>query len=92
MLTSSFALGFKLWPTFLLKLDLTFLVDICEGYVYKLFDILYFNYIKEEDIWGTDVMPEYKLMVKNDAFIDDFMDKACEEYNKVEEKRKNLYW
>jgi hypothetical protein len=63
-----------------------------EGYVYKLFDILYFNYIKEEDIWGTDVMPEYKLMVKNDAYTDDIMDKACEEYNKVEEKRKNLYW
>lgn len=63
-----------------------------EGYVYKLFDILYFNYIKEEDMWGTDVMPEYKLMVKNDAYTDDFMDKACEEYNKVEEKRKNLYW
>ena len=42
-----------------------------KNYSYKLFDILYFNYIEELDMWGTDVMPEYKLMVKNDAFLED---------------------
>ena len=63
-----------------------------DGYVYKLFDILYFNYKDEDGMWGTDVMPEYKLMVKDDKAVEDFMDKACEEYNKIEEQRNKLHW
>jgi len=50
-----------------------------KNYTYKLFDILYFNYIEEKDMWGTDVMPEYKLMVKNDAFLEDSVNNSLKE-------------
>lgn len=66
-----------------------------EGYVYKLFDILYFNYIKEEDMWGTDVMPEYKLIVKNDVYSENLVEKAINDIQKTREEqemKKGLYW
>lgn len=64
-----------------------------KDYVYKLFDLLYFNYIEDEDMWGTDVMPEYKLMVKNDAYLEDTVNKAIDDMQPEEEKRNNgLYW
>ena len=64
-----------------------------EGYVYKLFDILYFNYNKDEDMWGTDVMPEYKLMVKNDAYLEDVVNDSIDKIQNVEkEEKRGLYW
>ena len=69
-----------------------------KDYAYKLFDILYFNYIENEDMWGTDVMPEYKLMVKNDAFLEDMVNNSIDELegknNKSEESnyKPSLYW
>lgn len=42
-----------------------------KDYSYKLYDILYFNTTDDPELWGTDVMPEYKLMVKNDSFLED---------------------
>ena len=59
-----------------------------KNYAYKLFDILYFNYNDQDDMWGTDVMPEYKLMVKNDAFLEDNINESI---NKYEEERNNNY-
>ena len=59
-----------------------------KNYAYKLFDILYFNYNEKDDMWGTDVMPEYKLMVKNDAFLEDNVTKAIDQY---EEERNDNY-
>ena len=59
-----------------------------KNYAYKLFDILYFNYNEQDDMWGTDVMPEYKLMVKNDAFLEDNVNKAIDKY---EEERNDNY-
>ena len=67
-----------------------------ENYVYKLFDILYFNYKIEDDMWGTDVMPEYKLMVKNDAHLEDFIYNEIssieKENKKNEESSQGIYW
>ena len=70
-----------------------------KDYAYKLFDILYFNYIDEEDMWGTDVMPEYKLMVKNDAFLENNVMDSIDEFekgNKIdkdeEDYKPGLYW
>jgi hypothetical protein len=40
-------------------------------------------------MWGTDVMPEYKLMVKNDSFMEDNINKAIEEFE--EEKYDDGY-
>ena len=67
-----------------------------KDYAYKLFDILYFNYV-DDDLWGTDVMPEYKLMVKNDAFLEDMVNSRIDELegnNKTEENnyKPSLYW
>ena len=38
-------------------------------------------------MWGTDVMPEYKLMVKNDAFLENNVNDYIKELegNKDEE-------
>lgn len=73
-----------------------------KDYIYKLFDILYFNYIDKEDMWGTDVMPEYKLMVKNDVYSEELIEQAIEKYEKDNNKNDNeenddqykqgLYW
>ena len=66
-----------------------------KDYAYKLFDILYFNYIENEDMWGTDVMPEYKLMVKNDAYSENIIEKSIEELEEKPEDNEykpNLYW
>jgi hypothetical protein len=64
-----------------------------KNYAYKLFDILYFNYREDDDMWGTDVMPEYKLMVKNDAFLEDNVNKSIDNYEKEnEEKYKPLHY
>lgn len=66
-----------------------------KDYAYKLFDILYFNYIENEDMWGTDVMPEYKLMVKNDAYSENLIEKSIEELEEKPEDNEykpNLYW
>ena len=53
-----------------------------KDYAYKLFDILYFNYKEEDDLWGTDVMPEYKLMVKDDTYSELKIEKTIEEFKK----------
>ena len=66
-----------------------------KDYVYKLFDILYFNYKEEDDMWGTDVMPEYKLMVKNDAHLEDFIYneiQVMENENNKEKENSGIYW
>ena len=66
-----------------------------KDYVYKLFDILYFNYNDKDDMWGTDVMPEYKLMVKNDAYLEDNVISYINDYNKEKEEsseRQGLYY
>lgn len=60
-----------------------------KNYTYKLFDILYFNYIEKDDMWGTDVMPEYKLMVKNDTFGEDTIYKAIDEMEKERNNNDN---
>ena len=65
-----------------------------KDYAYKLFDILYFNYV-DDDLWGTDVMPEYKLMVKNDAYSENLIEKSIEELEEKPEDNEykpNLYW
>ena len=59
-----------------------------KNYAYKLFDILYFNYKEEDDMWGTDVMPEYKLMVKDDTFQESMIEESI---NKFEEDNKDSY-
>lgn len=51
-----------------------------KNYAYKLFDILYFNYKEEDEMWGTDVMPEYKLMAKDDKFQEERIELALEDY------------
>ena len=63
-----------------------------KNYAYKLFDILYFNYKEEDDMWGTDVMPEYKLMVKDDTFQESLIEEAISDYeeNKKEDNYKPL--
>lgn len=65
-----------------------------KDYTYKLFDILYFNYIEEDDMWGTDVMPEYKLMTKNDAYSESIVEQAIEELERKEtnNSKPGLYW
>lgn len=65
-----------------------------KNYTYKLYDILYFNYIDTEDIWGTDVMPEYKLMVKNDAYSEDLINQSIDELQPEnnEEVGRGLYY
>ena len=60
-----------------------------KDYAYKLFDILYFNYNENDDMWGTDVMPEYKLMVKNDSFLEDNINESIKEYE--DEKNEDNY-
>jgi hypothetical protein len=66
-----------------------------KDYAYKLFDILYFNYV-DDDLWGTDVMPEYKLMVKNDAFLEDMVNNSIDEFEGKKSEESNykpsLYW
>ena len=57
-----------------------------KNYAYKLFDILYFNYKEDDDMWGTDVMPEYKLMVKDDKALEERIEKSIDE---LENKGKN---
>jgi len=57
-----------------------------KNYAYKLFDILYFNYKEEDDMWGTDVMPEYKLMVKNDASMENLINESINEFEKNEKE------
>ena len=63
-----------------------------KNYAYKLFDILYFNYKEEDDMWGTDVMPEYKLMVKDDTFQESLIEESISDYeeNKKEDNYKPL--
>ena len=58
-----------------------------KDYAYKLFDILYFNYKEEDDMWGTDVMPEYKLMVKDDVYNELRFEEEIEEFKKEETKK-----
>ena len=62
-----------------------------KDYAFKLFDILYFNYKEEDDMWGTDVMPEYKLMVKDDVYGEMLIEKSIEEF-KEEKEQKPLYY
>lgn len=56
-----------------------------KNYAYKLFDILYFNYKEEDEMWGTDVMPEYKLMAKDDKFQEERIEFEIEDYEKAKE-------
>jgi hypothetical protein len=58
-----------------------------KNYSYKLFDILYFNYKEEDDMFGTDVMPEYKLMVKNDTRLESYIEESIEGHLKEEETK-----
>ena len=53
-----------------------------KNYSYKLFDLLYFNYKEEDEMWGTDVMPEYKLIAKDDVFQEVRINKAIDEFEK----------
>ena len=64
-----------------------------KNYAYKLFDLLYFNYKEEDNMWGTDVMPEYKLIAKDDVFQEDRINKAIDEFendNKKDDEYKPL--
>jgi hypothetical protein len=61
-----------------------------KNYAYKLFDILYFTYNDKDDMWGTDVMPEYKLMVKNDAFQELMIENELNEKENKEKEYKGL--
>ena len=65
-----------------------------KDYAYKLFDILYFNYNEKDDMWGTDVMPEYKLMVKNDSFMEDNINESIKEFEdeRIEDNYKPLHY
>ncbi len=58
-----------------------------KDYIYKLYDILYFNYREEDDMWGTDVMPEYKLMVKNDVYSELIIEKEIQKIDKSEDEK-----
>lgn len=49
------------------------------NYSYKLYDLLYFNTTDDPELWGADVLPEYKLMVKNDAYLEDNIYASIEE-------------
>jgi hypothetical protein len=62
-----------------------------KNYAYKLFDILYFNYKDEDKMWGTDVMPEYKLMAKDDKFQEERIEKSIDEFEngKKDEEENN---
>lgn len=60
-----------------------------KDYTYKLYDILYFNYIEKDDMWGTDVMPEYKLMVKNDAYSEDMINQSIDDSIQDREEETN---
>ena len=62
-----------------------------KNYAYKLFDILYFNYKDEDDMWGTDVMPEYKLMVKDDKALEERIEKSIEELENKDNKKDDNY-
>ena len=53
-----------------------------KDYAYKLFDLLYFNYKEEDKMWGTDVMPEYKLIAKDDVFQEDRINHFIDELEK----------
>jgi hypothetical protein len=37
-------------------------------------------------MWGTDVMPEYKLIAKDDVFQEDRINKAIDDYEKDNSK------
>jgi hypothetical protein len=66
-----------------------------KNYIYKLYDILYFNYREDDDMWGTDVMPEYKLMVKNDVYSELIIEdeiKKFDKSNEEENKYKGLHY
>ena len=66
-----------------------------KNYIYKLYDILYFNYREDDDMWGTDVMPEYKLMVKNDVYSELIIEDEIKKYdksNEEENKYKGLHY
>lgn len=64
-----------------------------KGYSYKLYDLLYFNTTNDPELWGTDVMPEYKLMVKNDAYQEDMITECIEkEEQEMENDQPGLYW
>ena len=46
-------------------------------------------------MWGTDVMPEYKLIVKNDVYSENLVEKAINDIQKTREEqemKKGLYW
>lgn len=60
-----------------------------KDYAYKLFDILYFNYKDEDKMWGTDVMPEYKLIAKDDVYQEDRINSVIDEYEKDDMKKKD---
>lgn len=66
-----------------------------KDYSYKLYDLLYFNTTSDPDLWGTDVMPEYKLMVKNDSFLEDSVQEMIEHEhgsNDIQSKPDGLYY
>lgn len=65
-----------------------------KNYSYKLYDLLYFNTTDDPELWGTDVMPEYKLMVKNDAYLEDNIYASLEESNEGNNNnnKKPLYY
>ena len=53
----------------------------------------HFNDIGEKDLWGTDVMPEYKLMVKNDSYSESLIEEDIKSIEEKEDKyKKGLYW
>lgn len=65
-----------------------------KDYGYKLFDILYFNTTNDPELYGTDTLPEYKLMVKNDAYLEDSIYSSLEGESDNEDDyyKRNLYY
>jgi Txe/YoeB family toxin of Txe-Axe toxin-antitoxin module len=42
-------------------------------------------------MWGTDVMPEYKLMVKDDKALEERIEKSIEELENKDNKKDDSY-
>lgn len=60
-------------------------------YAYKLYDLLYFE--NQGDIMSVDALPEYKLMVKDDASLEDRVSKMLkdEKENDMNDQKNTLY-
>ena len=62
-----------------------------ELYAYKLYDLLYFE--NQGDIISVDALPKYKLMVKDDASLEDRVSKMLkdEKENDTDSQKNTLY-